>query len=143
MSIGIYAFLRIYFLSFGLSAFAQFRTRSTPSSTLHSPDLPARSLVSSADRCSVSSVRARVVPCVACPAACRVPPFRACWGLGSPPAGYTAAAHPRPVSLSTTEKIKKAQKLAAQFCATKNFPRKNKKTPTKGLCSVLYLPYKP
>nr|DAZ12545.1 MAG TPA: hypothetical protein [Caudoviricetes sp.] len=22
-------------------------------------------------------------------------------------------------------------------------PRKNKKTPTKGLCSVLYLPYKP
>lgn len=32
MSIGIYAFLRIYFLNFGLSDFAQFRTRSTPSS---------------------------------------------------------------------------------------------------------------
>nr|DAZ13943.1 MAG TPA: hypothetical protein [Caudoviricetes sp.] len=28
--------------------------------------------------------------------------------LGSPPAGDTAAAQPRPVSLSTTEKIKKA-----------------------------------
>lgn len=124
MSIGIYAFLRIYFLSFGLSAFAQFRTRSTPSSTLHSPDLPARSLVSSADRCSVSSVRARVVPCVVCPGicpslvlarpallACAVQSFRVRWGLGSPPAGYKAAAQPRPVSLSTTEKIKKAQKI--------------------------------
>lgn len=27
MSIGIYAFLRIYFLGFGVSVFAQFRTR--------------------------------------------------------------------------------------------------------------------
>nr|DAF31002.1 MAG TPA: hypothetical protein [Caudoviricetes sp.] len=31
MSIGIYVFLRIYFLSFGLSAFAQFRTHCPPS----------------------------------------------------------------------------------------------------------------
>lgn len=70
MSIGIYAFLRIYFFGFCLSAFAQFRTRSTPSSTLHSPDLPARSLVSSAYRCSVPSARACVVPCMVCPGTC-------------------------------------------------------------------------
>jgi hypothetical protein len=63
------------------------------------------------------------------------------WGLGSPLAGYIAAAQPRPVSPFTTEKIKKAQKLAAQFCATKNFLRKNKKDPYKGatFCAILAL----
>nr|DAQ94852.1 MAG TPA: hypothetical protein [Caudoviricetes sp.] len=65
-------------------------------------------------------------------------------GLGSPPAGYIAAAQLRPVSLSTTEKIKKAQKNHPHpHCQSQKFRRKNKKTPTKGLCSVLYLPYKP
>nr|DAT54805.1 MAG TPA: hypothetical protein [Caudoviricetes sp.] len=64
MSIGIYAFLRIYFLGFGVSVFAQFRTRSTPSSTNCRYDLPrAACLVSGADRCSVSSVRACVSEC--------------------------------------------------------------------------------
>lgn len=43
----------------------------------------------------------------ACAAACGVQTVRVRWGLGSPPAGYTAAAQPRPVSLPNTEKIKK------------------------------------
>lgn len=59
-----------------------------------------RSLVSSANRCSVPSVRA----CVSCPAwsvlasgtacaaACDVQAVRVRWGLGSPPAGYTGIA---------------------------------------------------
>ena len=129
-----------------VSKSAQFRTRCPPS---RSPGVAC--LVSSADRCSVSSVRA-CVPCLAwsvlhlarpalLPVLCSL---SGCAGVcRGTPAGHTAAAQPCPVSLSTTEKIKKAQKLAAQFCATKNFLRKNKKTPTKGLCSVLYLPYKP
>lgn len=50
MSIGIYAFLRIYFLGYGASVFAQFRTRCPLSST-------AAVLIS---LCSVSSVRATV-----------------------------------------------------------------------------------
>nr|DAM70523.1 MAG TPA: hypothetical protein [Caudoviricetes sp.] len=29
------------------------------------------------------------------------------------------------------------------MCKSQKIPPKNKKTPTKGLCSVLYLPYKP
>ena len=46
-----------------MSKSAQFRTRSTPSSVLHSPDLPSVAcLVLGADRRSVSSVRA----CVSC-----------------------------------------------------------------------------
>ena len=63
--------------------------------------------------------------------------------LGSPPAGYTAAAQPRPVSPVTTEKIKKAQNTPPPISQVPKISRKNKKTPTKGLCSVLYLPYKP
>lgn len=101
MSIGIYSFLRIYFLGFGASVFAQFRTHCQPSSACRRPDLPGvGGLVSSADRCSVSSVWAcvsvRGVVCLAfgtgCPAACAVQSVRVCWGLGSPPAGYTGSA---------------------------------------------------
>jgi hypothetical protein len=45
------------------------------------------------------------------------------------------------VSPVTTEKIKKAQKLAAQFCATKNFPPQKQKDPYKGsvFCAILAL----
>ena len=60
MSIGIYSFLRIYFLSFGLSAFAQFRTRSTPSSVSAGTIYHAR------------PVWYRVQTGVACPASWRV-----------------------------------------------------------------------
>lgn len=80
-----------------------------PPASRHWYDLQdAACLVSSADRCSVYSVRACVpVRDVVCLAACAVQAVRVRWGLGSPPAGYIAAAQPRPVSLSTTEKIKK------------------------------------
>ena len=46
-------------------------------------DLPRVScLVSSADRCSVSSVRGCVVLCVVCLVVCRVQSVRVCWGRG-------------------------------------------------------------
>ena len=67
-----------------------------------------------------------------------------CAGVGrGAPAGYIAAAQPRPVSPVTTEKIKKAQKNTPTPIANLKISPKNKKTPTKGLCSVLYLSYKP
>ena len=58
----------------------------------------------------------------------------------------------------STPRVEKIQKRRFSFLPTLSFlrktlhppplsiskiPRKNKKTPTKGLCSVLYLPYKP
>jgi hypothetical protein len=63
------------------------------------------------------------------------------WGLGSPPAGYTAATQPRPVSRLTTEKIKKAQKNTLPPIANlKNFPQKQKDL-YKGsmFCAILAL----
>ena len=60
MSIGIYAFLRIYFLSFGLSAFAQFRTHCPPSSA------------AAGTICSAWPVWYRVQTGAACPASGRV-----------------------------------------------------------------------
>lgn len=151
MSIGIYAFLRIYFLSFGSSAFAQFRTCPTPFSAPPPSRSPgAACLVSSADRCSVSSVRAVVCPdtcpplyirhglpcclrCAVCPGAL---------GLGSPPAGYIAAAQPRPVSPSTTEKIKKTHptftKRNPSDCASLQIFRKIQKDPYWRLdCAII------
>nr|DAJ91124.1 MAG TPA: hypothetical protein [Caudoviricetes sp.] len=62
-------------------------------------------------------------------------------GAGAPPAGYTAAALPRPVSLSTTEKIKKTQKNhLTHYCQSQNFPQKQK-DPYKGsaFCAILAL----
>ena len=145
MSIGIYAFLRIYFLSFGLSAFAQFRTHCPPSSAAA---VPIAQRVQRPGACRALRGLPWYLPRpgsgTACATACAVQSFRVRWGLGSPPAGHTAAAQPRPVSLSTTEKIKKAQKnYHTPYCQSQKFRRKNKKTPTKGLRSVLYLPYKP
>ena len=148
MSIGIYAFLRIYFLSFGLSAFAQFRTRCRS-------DCPgAACLVSSADRCSVSSVWACVsVRGVVCPAACAVQSVRVRLGLESPPLGYMGRAGGGVVAASRRKNSKKGvlslppplfcSKSPHPHCQSQKFHRKTKKTPTKGLRSVLYLPYKP
>lgn len=76
------------------------------------------------------------LPCCLC---CAVCPGEL--GLGSPPAGYIAAAQPCPVSLSTTEKIKKAQKKhPTPYCQSQKF-RKNKKDPYKGsvFCAILAL----
>ena len=111
MSIGIYAFLRIYFFGFGVSDFAQFRTHCADSpAPLHRPDLPgAVRLVSSADRCSVSSVRA-CVPCLAWSALhlarpallsvlCSPSGYAGGWGLhlrgiqGAPGVGQVMPAH--------------------------------------------------
>ena len=90
------------------------RTRSTPSSSAAVPIYPARPVwhqVQTGAACPASGRVCRcAVSCVVClasGAACAVQSVRVRWGLGSPPAGYTAAAQPRPVSLPTTEKIKK------------------------------------
>lgn len=139
----------------------------TVSDTLPAPstrrryDLPGVAcLVSGADRCSVSSVRAvcralRGLPCIwhglPCCLCCSVCPGALGWGLhlwgiwGEPGVGWS------------TPRVEKIQKRRFPFSLTPSFlrktphpllsiskiPRKNKKTPTKGLYSVLYLPYKP
>lgn len=81
--------------------YAYDRGIAAPSSARRRYDPPgAACLVSSADRCSVSSVRGVcALPCVvcfasstACPAARYVQAVRVRWGLGSPPAGYTGSA---------------------------------------------------
>ena len=132
------------------------------SDALRSPPAPRTATI-----CPARPVWYRVQTGAACPASGRVCRCAACCGrsalhlarpallpvlYSSPvcagvgrgaPAGYTVAAQPRPVSRPTTEKIKKASKNSQlDFQPPKFFP-KNKKTPTKGLCSVLYLPYKP
>lgn len=145
-----------------MSKFAQFRTHCPPSSACRRYDLPGTVyLVSSADRCSVSIVRA----CVSClawsvlvylarpallPVMCSRSGCAGGWGLhlwgiwGEPWVGWST---PR------VEKIQKRRSLPTHplFSAQNTQPplpiskisRKNKKTPTKGLSSVLYLPYKP
>ena len=124
-------------------------------------DLPgAACLVSGADRCSVSSVRAcvpvRGVVCLAsgtaCPAACRVRSFRVRWA-GVSTSGAYGASRGWGWSIVSVEKIQKRRFLHITPSFLRKSPRpllpiskifrKNKKTPTKGLCSVLYLPYKP
>lgn len=99
-------------------------------------------------------VRRCAVSCMVCPGTCQpwyiwhgLPCCRRCavcpgaLGLGSPPAGYIAAAQPRPVSLVATEKIKKAQKNhPTPIVNLKNFPQKQK-DPYKGsgFCVILAL----
>ena len=91
--------------------------RSTPRTLSDSPG--AACLVSSADRCSVSSVRACVSVCgllwavclasgTPCAAACAVQPVRVRWGLGSPPLGYMERARGRVVYSSHRKNSKKA-----------------------------------
>jgi RNA polymerase subunit RPABC4/transcription elongation factor Spt4 len=59
-------------------------------------------------------------------------------GLWSPPAGHIAAAQPRPVSLSTTEKIKKAQKnYHTPYCQSQKFRAKIKR-PLQRVCVLCY-----
>lgn len=149
MSIGIYVFLRIYFFGFGLSAFAQFRTRSTPSSTNRRYDLPrAACLVSGADRCSVSSVRAFVSFLawsslhLARPA---LPPvllsrFGCAGSWGSTGGVYSRRPAP-PGQSFNHRKNKKGLKIALPpIINSKNFPQKQK-DPYKGsvFCAILAL----
>ena len=74
-------------------------------------------------------------------------------GLGLPPVGYTVGAGVGWVDSLRRKNSKKAFSCIPPplFCSKYPYPllpiskisRKNKKTPTKGLCSVLYLFYKP
>lgn len=75
-----------------------------------------------------------------------------CAGLGSPPLGYMGRAGGGVVDASRRKNSKKAfflptpsflRKTPYPLLPISKISRKNKKTPTKGLCSVLYLPYKP
>nr|DAJ02911.1 MAG TPA: hypothetical protein [Caudoviricetes sp.] len=81
------------------------------------------------------------LPCCPCCAVCP-----GALGLGSPPAGYVAAAQPCPVSLSTTEKIKKTHptftKRHLSDCASlQKFP-KIQKDPFRNLdCAIITLWY--
>lgn len=90
----------------------------------------------------VRSVWYRVQTGAACPASGRVCVLLWAWsalpsvlcslsgcaGVGrGTPAGYIAAAQPRPVSLPTTEKIKKAQKPPHPHCQSSKFSAKTKR----------------
>ena len=130
-----------FLLSFGHAAWAVQRQ-------LPSNRTGAACLVSSADRCSVPSVRA-CVPCLAWSALHLVRPAllsvvrspSGCAGAQGTPAGHIAAAQPRPVSLSTTEKNKKGSKNHPTPIANLKISRKNKKDPYKGsvFCAILAL----
>lgn len=132
----------------------------TVSDTLHALQRPAplRSarvggLVLSAGRCSVSSVRVCVVLCVVRLVVCRVQSVRVCWGRGLHLWGIWGEPGGGVVDTSRRKNSKKAFLLpthplfsaqnAPPLLSISKIPRKNKKTPTKGLRSVLYLPYKP
>lgn len=157
MSIGIYASLRIYFLGFGLSAFAQFRTRCRPQRSRR-PDHPrAACLVLSADRCSMSNAWACVcrcaVPCVVCLAsgtACVVQSVRVRWGWGLHRRGIWDEPGGGVVDSLRRKNSKKAFSPYPPplFCIKhpttivnfKNFPQKQK-DPYKGsaFCAILAL----
>lgn len=139
-------------------------------STRRRYDLPGVAcLVSSADRCSVSSVRA----CVPVRLALRglswyLPALVLAWSALLPVlCSRSGCAGGWGLHLwgiwgelgvgRSTPRVEKIQKRRFSCLPTPSFlrksphpllsiskiPRKNKKTPTKGLCSVLYLPYKP
>ena len=136
-----------------VSIFAQFRTHSTPSSAHRRYDLlGVACLVSSADWCSVSSIRAfvsvRGAVCLAfgaaCPDACAVQAVRVRWRVqGDTGGAYSRRPAPPGQSRHHRKNKKGSKNHPHPYCQFQKFRRKNKKTPTKGLCSVLYLPYKP
>lgn len=116
------------------------------------PDLPSvGGLVSSADRCSVSSVRGCVVLCVVCLVACRVQSVRVRWGWGLHRRGIQGEPE---VGWSTprVEKIQKRRFLGVVLqtthpvftkrnqsdCASLQIFKKIKKDPSPGLiCAIL------
>lgn len=145
MSIGIYAFLRIYFLSFGLSAFAQFRTHCPPSSAAAVP------IAQRAQRPGVCVCAWRGLPC--CLYCAGRPGALGCWGLRR--RGIQGALGVGWVDSLRRKKSKKAFLLKwwrfttplfpAQITPTpianlKNFPQKQK-DPYKGsvFCAILVL----
>lgn len=120
MSIGIYAFLRIYFFGFGLSAFAQFRTHSTPSSPRHRSDRPGRSAL-------LPVLRSR----------------SGCAGVGRGALeGYTGSAGGGAGESRHHRKNKKGSKKSPPPpLSISKIPRKKQKDPYKGsvFCAILAL----
>lgn len=115
-------------------------------------DLPGvGGLASSADRCSVPSVRAlsclawsvlvlalhALLPAVRSRSGC------AGVGRGAPEGHIGNAGGGAGESRHHRKNKKRLKKLPHPYCQSQKFPAKTKKTPTKGLRSVLYLPYKP
>lgn len=138
-----------------MSKSAQFRTHCAGTSA-PPPSRSARRGMSGIECRRVQRVQRSgvcVVPCVACAAACAVQSVRVCWGLGLHLWGIWG----EPGVGWSTPRVEKIQKRHFPFLPTPSFlrktpypllsiskiSRKNKKTPTKGLRSVLYLPYKP
>lgn len=133
---------------------AQFRTHCTPSSAAAVTICPARPIWYRVQTGAARSASGRVcralhgLPCCLLCAVCL-----GALGCRESPAGYIAAAQPRPVSSAKNLQNKKGvlslptpsflRKTPHPHLNLSKFSRKNKKTPTKGLCSVLYLPYKP
>lgn len=141
MSIGIYAFLRIYFLSFGLSAFAQFRTHCPTSSAAA---VPIAQRVQRLGVCRALHGLPWYLPRpgsgTVCPAACAVRSVRAGVSTGGV---YSRRPAPPGQSRHHRKNKKGSKKSPHPLLSISKISRKNKKTPTKGLCFVLYLPYKP
>lgn len=142
-----------------MSKTVQIWTHSTPSSVCHRPDLPGAACPVSGAVCWCASCCGRSALHLArsalLPVLCSLPGCAGGWGLhrrgiqGAPGWGGSI--------VSVEKKSKKAFLLKWWRFTTPSFlrkspppllpiskiSRKNKKTPTKGLCSVLYLPYKP
>nr|DAY84640.1 MAG TPA: hypothetical protein [Caudoviricetes sp.] len=97
----------------------------------------------------------RVCRCVACcgrsalhlarfallPAVCS--PSGCAGALVSTGGAYSRRPAPPGQPFNHRKNKKGSKKLPYPLLSISKIPRKNKKTPTKGLCSVLYLPYKP
>ena len=134
MSIGIYSFLRIYFLSFGLSAFAQFRTHSMPSS-VQTPVRSSPRVLSGIECRPVQRVQ-RPGVCLAlrglrlafgavCPAACRVQSSRMRWsGQGCTGGVYSRRPAPPGQSRHHRKNKKGSKNHPTPIANLKNFPQK-------------------
>lgn len=126
MSIGIYAFLRIYFLSFGLSAFAQFRT--------HCASSPAFGR-----RSTLALVRSGFWHGLPCCLSCAVVPGAPEW------AGVTGGAYSRrpapPGQSLNHRKNKKGSKNTPPLSPISKIPPQKQKDPYKGsaFCAILAL----
>lgn len=149
MSIGIYAFLRIYFLSFGLSAFAQFRTHSMPSS-VQTPVRSSPRVLSGIECRPVQRVQRpgvclalRGLPCIwhglPCCLSCAVVPGALGAGVSTGGA-YSHSPAPPGQSRHHRKNKKGSKNHPTTIVNLKNFPQKQK-DPYKGsvFCAILAL----
>ena len=124
----------------------------TPSSVsvLICPAWPVWYRVQTGAACPASGLRSALVLArpgisgTACAAACAAQPFRVRWsGQGCTGGAYSRRPSPPGQSFNHRKNKKGSKNHPCPLFQISKIPRKNKKTPTKGLCSVLYLPYKP